>query len=75
MQQLRFTLDQLARRRQTDMRESLALIPEARQEDAAKLLDKQDQKFADQMPVMPTRGADGPNGQGRRPRPDEPPPM
>jgi len=74
MQALRFTLDQLSERRHTDMKESLALVPEAQKEEAAKLLDKQDGKFSDLMPVMPTRGANGPDGGGRRGRPDERPP-
>jgi len=73
MQQLRRTLDQLSQRRKTDMQESLALIPDGQKEEAAKLLDKQDAKFTDLMPVMPTRGASGPDGDNRRRRPDVPP--
>ncbi|MHB1310416.1 MAG: hypothetical protein ACYC3L_00270 [Gemmatimonadaceae bacterium] len=74
MQQLRRTLDQLSQRRKTDMQESLALVPDDRKEEAAKLLDKQDGKFTGLMPVMPTRGAAGPDADGRRRRPDVPPP-
>jgi len=74
MQQLRVTLDQLSERRRTDMRESLALVPETSREEAAKLLDKQDGKFTDLMPVMPTRQGNGREGEGRRGPPDQRPP-
>lgn len=66
MQSLRNTLMQLSDRRKTDDQEALAMVPDDRKPEAAKMLDKLDVKFGDLIPQPPARRGDDRGSEGRR---------